>query len=163
MTRNETLLKKLADWHPPATGRHILAVPDEGSGWTVTLTADRCDALGCLVWELVVRRSTPATATGGNALSAWAERIAGRVTGLLEPLKVVEVDVGRDEALLRSDTPAQCGDKRFYYEVHLRGTGQAVVRRYQGTHQPGARREQVAFALTHEALAKLAGDLMAQQ
>jgi hypothetical protein len=43
--------------------------------------------------------------------------------------------------------------------VLLYGTAAATVRRYQASHEAGARREQVAFALTHEALAKLAGDL----
>ena len=75
----------------------------------------------------------------------------------LEAQEVHEVDVERNEALLRSDTPTQRGDALFYYEVllHNRGTG---VRRYQASATGGAR-QQVAFPLTHEALAKLAADL----
>lgn len=158
MTLNEPLLQKLADWHPTSAGRHILALPDEGSGWSVAITADRCDALSCLVWEMTLRRGT-APAEADNGLGRWAERIAQRVTGLLEPLMVLEVDLGRNEALLRSDAPAQRADKLFYYECHLQGIGTVTLRRYQGSQQPGARREQVAFAITHEALAKLAADL----
>src|SRR5262249_22519771 len=101
-------------------------------------------------------------APAGNSLSAWAERVAGRVTGLLEPLKVVEVDAERGEALLRSDQPTQRGEKLFYYEVLLQNTTAASVRRYRAL--PGnGRREQVAFALTKEALAKFVADLAADQ
>jgi len=77
----------------------------------------------------------------------------------MEPLAVLEVDVMRNEALLRSDTPAERADKLFYYECLLSGTGPATLRRHQNTRLPGSWREQVAFALTHEALAKVAADL----
>ncbi len=43
MTLNERLLEKLADWRPARGSRQILAVPDEGSGWAVSLTVDRHD------------------------------------------------------------------------------------------------------------------------
>src|SRR5262249_54577542 len=148
---------KLAEWHPPA-GRQQLTVPHEATGWAVTVTSDRCDVLGCLLWEVALRRPT-----GSGTLQAWAERIAGRVTGLLEPLKGHEVEGLRNEALLRSDTPARRGEKLAYYEVLLRGTTEAIVRRYHGTHDSAAKREQVAFPLTHEALAKLASDLAADR
>jgi hypothetical protein len=160
MTLENTVLQKLSDWHPPQ-GRQSLNVPDADAGWTVALTADRSDVLGCLVWDLTLHRraSVPANVT----LSGWAERIAERATGLLEPLKVHEVDVERNEALLRSDGPTQRGDVLFYYEILLRGTTCAEVRRYQAARQANAPREQVAFALTHEALAKLVGDLTTQK
>jgi hypothetical protein len=151
MTLANTLLEKLADWLPPE--RASLAVGD-ASG-SVRLTADRSDQLGCLVWELAVQRSTPP----GEGLAAWAEQLAGRVTGLVEPLSVYEVDGLRDEALLRSEGPSQRGGRLFYYEVLLRGNGAALLRRYQASHDAATKREQTAFALTHEVLAKLVDDL----
>jgi hypothetical protein len=160
MTLDEALLQNLAEWRPGG-GRQTLNLPDTGSGWTVALTADRSDALGCLVWELALRRTTEPAA--GEGLRAWAERIAGRVTGLLEPLKVVEVDLVRGQALLRSQAPARRGEQLHYYEVLLTGVRAAVVRRYRASLQGDARREQVPFTLTHEALAKLAGDLSASR
>jgi hypothetical protein len=156
MTLENTLLAKLAEWHPPS-GRHTLTVPYKAA-WAASVTADRSDALGCLVWELAVRRTAEAPA--GETLRGWADRIVARVVGLLEPLKVHEIDAERNEGLLRSAAPAQRGEKLFYYEVLLNGTAAATVRRYQAAHD-GGRREQVAFALTHEVLAKLAGDLTA--
>jgi hypothetical protein len=157
MTLDETLLRKLSEWHPPA-GRRTLTVSDEAAGWSVAITADRCDVLGCLVWEAAVRRTGPAPR--GEALQNWADRAAARVTGLLEPLKVHEIDAERNEALLRSAGPTQRAGNVFYYEVLLRGTAEAVIRRFQASHN-GGKREQVQFALTHEALAKLVADLTA--
>jgi hypothetical protein len=155
MTLANMLQQKLSDWHPPG-GREALAFTDEASGWAVAIQADRNDVLGCLVWELELRR----TRDPGPAASvrAWADRVAARVTGLLEPLKLIEVDTERDEAMLRSEAPSPKGDKLHYYELRLRGTRHAVARRFQTT-RDAEKREQVPFALTHEALAKLVADL----
>jgi hypothetical protein len=158
MRLNETVLQKLADWSAPREGRQILAVPDEGSGWAVNLTADRHDDLSSALWEMNLQRTRLPAA--GDSLSAWASRIAERVSGLLEALSVLEVDSQRNEALLRSNPPSQRGNELYYYEVRLRGLTQATVRRYHASHDNG-RREQVAFVLTHEALAKFAADLAA--
>jgi hypothetical protein len=157
MNRNEALLEKLADWRPPE-GRQSLHVADKNSGWSVALTVERADQLGCLVWELSLRKNTPA-ASDAHTLEAWARRVANRATGLLEALKVVEIDPARAEALLRSESPAGQGEKVRYYEVVLAGTGAALLRRYSALRTGIGKREQVAFVLTHEALAKLAFDL----
>jgi hypothetical protein len=93
-------------------------------------------------------------------LERWANGVARRVTGLMEPLRVLEIDIQRNEALLRSNEPTRRSADLFYYEVLLKGTQAASVRRYQGN-PDGGRREQVPFGLTHEALAKLIGDLVA--
>jgi hypothetical protein len=82
------------------------------------------------------------------------------VTGLLEPLRLIESDAESDTALLRSAAPQRRGDDLFYYEVELKSAS-AGVRRYQSS-ATGAARQQVAFPLTHEALAKLTGDLTAE-
>jgi hypothetical protein len=155
MTLENTLLARLTEWRPPP-GRESLTVTDAASGWSATVTVDNQDALSCLVRELVVNRAAPAEP---GDLRAWAERVADRTTGLVEPLKVLEVDTLRGEALLRSDSPSQRGEALYYYEVLLRGTFEAILRRYHGSHNAGERREQVGFALTHEALARVAGHL----
>jgi hypothetical protein len=160
--RNELVLRKVAEWRHSG-GRQTLTVPDAASGWELRLTADRADELGCKVWEMRLGRAVPVTGNDPAALRAWAERAADRVTGLLEPLRLVEVDGQRDEALLRSEQPAQRDEQLYYYEVVLKGRGEADVRRYQASQQPGSRREQVPFALTHEAIAKLTSDLTAAE
>jgi hypothetical protein len=157
MTLAETLQAKLANWHPAGDGRHSWAESFPDAGWAVQLAADRTDTLGCLVWELSLVRTADAPA--GLTLSAWAARVADRVSGLMEDLRVVEVDETRGEAILRSDEPSTRGDELHYYEVRLSGCTHAVVRRFHANRAAGTRREQVAFALTHEVLAKLAGDI----
>jgi hypothetical protein len=76
----------------------------------------------------------------------------------MEPLKVHEIDETRSEAVLRSVAPAKKGEALAYYEIRLTDLTTAVVRRYTANNTaPG--RTQIAFALTHESLAKLAGDI----
>src|SRR5262245_49727127 len=156
MTLAESLLPRLSDWRPAGDGRHSWSESLAAHGWTVQLAADKADTLSCLVWELTLTRSAEPPA--GLTLKGWADAVAARVGGLMEPLAVHEVDVTRDEAVLRSTSPTTRGGALAYYEVRLHGLGKAVVRRFRATTAtPG--REQVAFALTHEALAKLAGDI----
>ncbi len=158
MTLDEIVLQKLTEWRPPSHDRHTLTVPDEASGWTVTVTVDRHDDLGCALWELTLRRTREPVDSSRAALEAWAHHAAGRVTGLLEPLRVVEIDHPRSEAMLRSQEPSRRGNQLYYYEILLKGNREAVLRRYRA--QPaGGRREQVAYTLTHEALAKVTADL----
>jgi hypothetical protein len=159
MNLSEALLERLGN-RKPASGRASLSAIDEASGWSATATADEANALSCLLWELSLRRGSSATEAPGDDLRIWAERIAGRATGLLENLRVVEVDASRGQALLRSQQPAQRGDEVFYYEVLLTGTREVLLRRYRAWQNNG-RREQVAFAVTNEALAKLVSVLIA--
>ena len=158
MNLAETVLQKIANWRPAGDKRQALLIPDGGSGWAVELQADRCDELGCRVWEMTLRR-TRKTEVQALTLQAWADRAAKRVTGLLEGLRVVEVDPGRNEALLRSDTPTSREQRVSYFEILLRGTKSATLRRFRAYQEPGHRREQVSFPLTHEALAKVVTDL----
>jgi len=155
MTLDETLLQKLSDWHPDE-GRNTFA--HSATGWAVQIVTDRQDSVGCLVVELSLTRTTidpPADLT----IRTWAERIAGRASGLLESLKVLEIDESQSVAVLRSDKPARKGETIAYYEVRLTGTTAASVRRYQIIAKTNQPREQVAFAVTHEAVAKLVGDI----
>jgi hypothetical protein len=154
MTLENMLLEKLSEWKP-RPGRQELSVADPASGWSVTLTADRSDVLGCLLWEVSLRHA----ATVAD-LPGWANRTAERVSGLMEPLKVVEVDGEHRLAQLRSESPLVRADKRFYYELLLGGDGSATVRRFQAATNC-SHREQVTFALTHEAVAKLVADATA--
>jgi hypothetical protein len=103
---------------------------------------------------------TPLTNT--PSLKERAEQLASRITGLLEPLRLIEVDDTRSVAQLRSQNPLTRDDERFYYEVMLQGDGTTQLRRFQAVPAPrtdAGKRQQVAFTLTHEALAKFVADL----
>jgi hypothetical protein len=155
MSLDAVLLQKLADWRPH--NRQTLSVSDESSPWTVDLCADRNDQIGCLVWEMTVRRPTPPAVE--ETVHSRADHIARRVRGLLETLKVIEVDATRNEALLRSAEPTARGEDLFYYELLLKGTNEVLFRRYRAAQIGSGGREQVAFALTHETLVNLVDDL----
>jgi hypothetical protein len=151
MTLENTILKSLSEWR---TFRHNDLYLDEPEGpWKVQITADRCDELGCRVWELALRRPAPAA---GASLAGWAEKIAANARGLPDALKVYEVDEHRREAVLRSETPQQKGGKVLYFEVLVRNTTEATLRRYQATAEGQGKRDQVPFVLTHEHLAGVA-------
>ncbi|QEL16035.1 hypothetical protein [Limnoglobus roseus] len=155
MTLAESLEPRLSNWTPTARETWEEAFAD--AGWTVGLTADHNGVVGTRAWELTLARTgeTPA----GLTTQAWAEKIAARSSGLLERIKLLEVDAVRDEAILRSDTPSKKGDVVSYYEIILHGTNKAAVRRYSADRKAGTKREQVAFAVTHETLMKLVNDI----
>ena len=152
----EKLLPKLSEWQPTGAGRHSWSTDLEDAGWNLHLGADRADSLSCLVWELTLART--ADAPTGLSLKSWAEGIVARVGGLMEDLKIYEIDLVANEAVLRSDAPSSRGEKLAYYEVKLHGLGRAVVRRFAASKSKPSR-EQVAFALTHEVLAHLVEDV----
>lgn len=149
MTLANTVLAKLGERR--TQGRNYVTAQD--AGWTATITTERTDSVGCLVWEVQVQRHS--TGRAPDSLSAWAEHVARQTTGLVEPLKVLEVDSLRQEALLRSQGPSARAGELYYYEVLLHGTQAASVRRYRGRHDPAHKREQVPFALTYEVLGNL--------
>jgi hypothetical protein len=153
-TLDETLQQKLAEWRPHSS-RQVLEVDHPASGWKAAVSAEHADLVGVRLWELRLNRTGPPP---GDTLRQRAERIAGRVTGLLEPLRLVEVDLDRSVAQLRSTAPSARGAERSYYEVLLQGDGTTTVRRFRSA---SAAREQIAFSLTHEAIAKLVADLTA--
>lgn len=158
MTPAEILLPKLSEWRPAGSGRHTRSEP-LSNGWAVHLTAEQSDALGCRLWDFAAVRT--GEAPDGLTLRSWAEGIAARAVGLLEPLKVHEIDETRQEALLRSTAPSRAGDAAVaYYEMRLFGLGRAELRRFRAGTAPGQPREQIPYTLTHEVLAKLASDIM---
>lgn len=156
MTLAEMLHRKLSDWRPSGGGRHSWSDSFPDAGWSVRVTADKADSLSCLLWELALDRT--GDAPDGLTLKAWAAAVASRVGGLMEDLKVLEIDEMRGEAVLRSETPATRGEALSYYEVKLAGVSSAVVRRFQAVRGAGGR-TQAVFALTHEVIARLAGDV----
>jgi hypothetical protein len=93
-------------------------------------------------------------------LRAWGARLAARLTYLMEPLVVLEVDAEAGEAKLRSQAPTPRGDRRSYYEVRLRGEGSLHLRRV-GFDEQTRQRLTVPCQMTLEVLERLADDLVA--
>lgn len=158
MTLADNLLESLNAWQPTGDGRQTYS--NSTGDWSVTLTVDRADSIGCACWEMTVSRASVNELP--RELRQWADRIANRTTGLLESLQVIEVDDEKNEAILRSSKPTRKANVVHYYEVHLDGMGLATVRRYAAEIKSGMRREQISFVLTNEVIAKLADDLIAE-
>jgi hypothetical protein len=146
------LREKLSEWTFDGGRRSASFALD---GWTVTVNADLNAPIAGLVWDLTLGGGP----TAQPGLKAWGEAIAKSASGLMESLRLIEVDEARGEALLRSDTPSRAGSEASYYEVLLQGLAKATVRRFKADVKAGTPREQVSFAITHESLAKLAADI----
>ena len=95
-----------------------------------------------------------------EALRGWGERLAARVTYLMEPLKLFEIDAGGGEVQFRSQSPTTRDDQRSYYEVRLFQNGSLRLERYtyvEGTRQ----RRRVPCQVTREVLERLSDDVAA--
>ncbi len=93
-------------------------------------------------------------------LKSWADRLVARLTYLMEPLVVLEVDAEGGQAELRSHTPSQRDGRRTYYELRLDRNAALRLGRFTFD-ETSRRREPVTCQLTREALERLADDLVA--
>ena len=114
-----------------------VAVDDGSSRLTLNLTA--LDSVGLAFSALEFTTTSHPEEWSSEALRNWGERLAGRVTYLMEPLKVFEVDAGGGEVQIRSQNPTSRGERRGYYEVRLFKQGSLRMERlaFDETH-PGA-------------------------
>lgn len=120
-----------------------------------------CDAL-----EFETTATAPATlATQSEgwsiqALKAWGDRLAARVTYLMEPLVLHEASTLDTTAVYRSSAPTSRNLLRSYYEARLERRGSLRLVRYvynEATRQ----RELTPCQFTREVLERLADDLVA--
>ncbi len=95
-----------------------------------------------------------------DELRKWGDRLAARLTYLMEPLVVLEVDALAGEAALRSQAPTPRGDLRSFYEVRLRREGSLHLQRI-AFDEAARRRQAVPCRMTIEVLERLADDLVA--
>jgi hypothetical protein len=95
-----------------------------------------------------------------EALRAWGDRLAARLTYLMEPLVVLEVDAAGGEVELRSEAPTPRAGHRDYYEIQLRRKGVLRLDRVR-VDDATRRRRPVSFQMTNEVLERLADDLVA--
>ncbi len=95
-----------------------------------------------------------------TALRAWADKLAAKVTYLMEPLVVLEHDVQAGEIELRSQSPTPRGQLKSYYEVRLTKHGVLTMTRI--VYDPATQtRTTTPCQLTREALERLVDDLVA--
>lgn len=159
--QTEPLLQKLAEFRPTEPGRSTLMHLDAASGWTVAIDMEAADALSVRVKELTVSRKEPEQPVSASNIREAAERICNRVTGLMEKLRLLEIDSDRRQAILRSDSPTVRKDRRSHFELVLTGTHRANLRRYEAAGDISSKREQVPFSLTKEVFGMVLEHLIA--
>jgi hypothetical protein len=99
-----------------------------------------------------VKDDTPAELRGR------ADRIAGRLSYLMEPLAVIEHDPQGAEVVIRSQPPSERGEVHAYYEAKLSGDGHLSMGRV-AFDEADRERHPVPCQLTREALDRLVDDL----
>jgi hypothetical protein len=92
-------------------------------------------------------------------LSKIADHLASKLTYLLEPLRVVEIDGEAGAVQMRSHPPYQREHQKRYYEVLVQRGGSISLVRYE--RQPGEPRTPIAATVTQEVFYRLADDFAA--
>lgn len=116
------------------------------------------DQLSCLVSEISVR------ATDGQVYSTDELRVKGddlchRLSYLLEPIRVLEVDAMGGEVQARSQPPDRQPDRIRYYELRFATPSTLKLQRFEKQVGPN-QRHQIPLQLTYELLEKLMNDLV---
>ena len=137
------------------SGKGLLQVDTDNGRIEADLLA--VDAIGCSF--LTLAYSTDKLASSSlDELKKISESLISRLTYLLEPIGVVEVDRDRAAVQLRSSPPQKGDDGTSYYELMVRRGGDVTLSRYQK--KPGQIREIVPANVTREVLQRLAEDFV---
>jgi hypothetical protein len=94
-----------------------------------------------------------------SQLTRIADRLASKLTYLLEPLRVIEVDGQAGAVQMRSHPPYQRQQQTRYYEVLVERGGSLSLVRYERL--PGQSRTRLAATVTREVFHRLAEDFAA--
>jgi hypothetical protein len=150
MTYHDEIARQLNTAH--AAGYTALAAQAESG---VLLAEVRADTFSVVVRSFRFQSATLADATT-EQLSRIADRLAAKLTYLLEPLRVVEVDGQAGAVQMRSHPPYQKGPEKRYYEVLVERGGNLSLVRYE--RQPGQARTPIDAHFTIEVFYRLADD-----
>jgi hypothetical protein len=134
-----------------------VAIEDSGNRLVLHLTASGPVGLAFESFDFTAapaRDWTPALA------KAWGDRLAARVTYLMEPLVVLEQDALAGDVALRSHAPTARGESRAYYEIRIGGAGCLQFARV-AFDESTRRRRRVDCMMTREVLERLIDDIIA--
>jgi hypothetical protein len=115
------------------------------------------DGIGCAVDQFSFHTGR-LTGASLEKLKKIGEDLSRRVTYLLEPIAIIELDAEGVTVQLRSSPPSQENGVTTYYELTINQNG-LNLRRYQS--QSGQPRQAIPAHFTHEALRRLAKDVTA--
>jgi hypothetical protein len=131
---------------------------EEGTN-RLTLNLTALDSVG-MAFDSLEFTTAERADWSSDALRAWGERLASRVTYLLEPLKVIEIDAGGGEVQIRSQSPTTRADQRGFYEVRLFKNGALRLERCV-YNDISRQRHRTPCQFTREVVERLADDIVA--
>ncbi len=143
----------LAGMATPVSGAERLHVADDRRELDCELTA--IDRLACAFEEFRVTIGALADAETAQ-LKEHAGRLAAKLSYLLEPIGLIEVDADQCVVQLRSIPPQRDEDRTTYYELLAARGGVFSLRRYEAC--SGQPRQIVPADVTREVFLRLADD-----
>src|SRR5262245_5055479 len=152
-TQTETALTGVNSF---SQGKHSLQAAADQQQLSSELTA--LDALA-LAFEHLTLVSGPLASASIDQLKLVADKLAKRLTYLLEPISPIEVDADQCVVQLRSNPPQRDDNGTRYYELLVRRGGELSLRRYQK--HPGGVRGTIPAHVTRAVFLRLADDFSA--
>jgi hypothetical protein len=143
-------LDRLGNFHGPRVV-HVAA-----DGKRVECHLLELNSLACAFTSLAVEDSA-LIAANVDQLKQVSQRLAARLTYLLEPIHPIEVDADQCVVQLRSNPPHRDDDRTSYYELLVRRPGTISLMRYGK--QTGEARQPIPAHVTREVLLRLVDDL----
>ncbi len=151
-----SLSRKIADAAEQAAVPGVVAVADGDAHVEIDLTL--AGPVG-LQFDALRLRVEDGRDRSVADLRAWGDRIAARVTYLMEPLVVHEADAPAATVALRSKAPTAIDDRRAFYEARLSGPARLSLVR-MAFDETDRRRRPAPIQLTSEVLRRLVDDLV---
>ena len=148
-------IKKALNAATVAGLEHLRAQADNGR---LEATIANADTMSVAFTSFVFHSDRLAHAETAQ-LSRIADALASKLTYLLEPLRVVEVDGNAGAVQMRSHPPYQRDKQTKYYEVLVQRGGSLSLVRYE--RQPGEARQAISAHVTEEVFYRLADDFAA--
>jgi hypothetical protein len=157
MTLSQKIVAEVEN-HPVGSASSGLVMA-EVDGARIKLSLSACGHVGFTCRSLEFCQVEPLNLST-EELRSWGNRIAARVTYLMEPLVVLEVDAEAGKADLKSQAPTPRGEFRSYYEGTLYRAGGLLLRRITFD-ETSRQRRPVDCQMTIEVLERLTDDLVA--
>jgi hypothetical protein len=152
-----SLSRKIAAALDAATGQMPAPVTAQEGARRLTLDVEMATPVG-VSCAAVTFHAADRPSWSLDELKAWGDRLAARLTYLMEPLVLHEADADAIEALLRSQNPTARDGRRSYYQVHLSKDGTLRLARYVYDEADRSRKP-TSCLFTREVLERLADDL----
>jgi len=153
MTLKQRVESELAKTTLDPTGAAILNVDHDGQRFACELVAIEPLALSFASFTLSTDSLAGATP---EMLHAISERLAARLTYLLEPISPIEIDAEQSVVQMRSMPPQRDEHRTCYYELIVRRGGELSLCRYEAA--TGQERTAVPAHVTREVLLRLVDD-----